>query len=580
MLFLTTLNLNKNELQNVVIQNLATDPATGALGQIIFNTTAKKLKQFNGTNWETVGSELAPATGTTLGGVMIPDNGGLTLQADGSLSVTVPTDNNFTTVLKNKLDDIEADAEVNIIETVTVNNTALVPDANRIVKIYTIESAAFTDDSTSTPNSPIKVTLTKGDTTTIVGNIPKVSSSSAGVAPKGAAVSTQSQTTKFLREDGTWAAPSYTNGGDYVKKDGTTAMTGALNLNSHKVTNVTDPTSNQDAATKKYVDDLISGLGTVLDFKGTVNTVGNLPTTGVKVGDVYIVTANSSEYVATAISPSVTWEKFGESIDLSAYLKKSDLATSTGTGTTTAMTQKATTDALALKAPLASPALTGTPTAPTASTGTNTTQLATTAFVQQELTNNEEVFIIEYGTNSAEAATAFDAAVSAGKAIFCKYTNGALCPLMLVAGAGYHFALSTMTSTGALAQTTRLSASVTPGTGIVWSTTAGSVLAPLDSPAFTSTPTAPTATAGTNTTQIATTAFVQTAVSNIVKTVTGTISTSATSATVSFTGTLINAFAKMGTEEVVVDKTINSASVVFSTTAAPSSAITCVVVYY
>ena len=40
-----------------------------------------------------------------------------------------------------------------------------------------------------------------------------------------------------------------------------------------------------------------------------------------------------------------------------------------------------TTAALALKAPLASPALTGTPTAPTATAGTNTTQLATTAFV-------------------------------------------------------------------------------------------------------------------------------------------------------------------------------------------------------
>jgi hypothetical protein len=37
---------------------------------------------------------------------------------------------------------------------------------------------------------------------------------------------------------------------------------------------------------------------------------------------------------------------------------------------------------LSLKAPLASPALTGTPTAPTAGAGTNTTQIATTAFVQ------------------------------------------------------------------------------------------------------------------------------------------------------------------------------------------------------
>jgi hypothetical protein len=40
---------------------------------------------------------------------------------------------------------------------------------------------------------------------------------------------------------------------------------------------------------------------------------------------------------------------------------------------------------LALKAPLASPTLTGTPLAPTAASGTNTTQIATTEFVQTEL---------------------------------------------------------------------------------------------------------------------------------------------------------------------------------------------------
>lgn len=44
-------------------------------------------------------------------------------------------------------------------------------------------------------------------------------------------------------------------------------------------------------------------------------------------------------------------------------------------------------DELALKAPLASPALTGTPTAPTATAGTNTTQIATTAFVVAERSN-------------------------------------------------------------------------------------------------------------------------------------------------------------------------------------------------
>jgi len=44
-------------------------------------------------------------------------------------------------------------------------------------------------------------------------------------------------------------------------------------------------------------------------------------------------------------------------------------------------------EALGFKASTASPALTGVPTAPTAAVGTNTTQLATTAFVNAEIAN-------------------------------------------------------------------------------------------------------------------------------------------------------------------------------------------------
>jgi len=49
--------------------------------------------------------------------------------------------------------------------------------------------------------------------------------------------------------------------------------------------------------------------------------------------------------------------------------------------------------------------------------------------------------------------------------------------------------------------------------------------APLDSPELTGTPTAPTATAGTNTTQVATTAFVSTAVSNLIDSAPGALDT-------------------------------------------------------
>ena len=58
------------------------------------------------------------------------------------------------------------------------------------------------------------------------------------------------------------------------------------------------------------------------------------------------------------------------------------------TGTLSAQTDLQT--ALNLKANIASPTFTGTPTAPTAAVGTNTTQLATTEFVQSAITNTNE----------------------------------------------------------------------------------------------------------------------------------------------------------------------------------------------
>lgn len=57
--------------------------------------------------------------------------------------------------------------------------------------------------------------------------------------------------------------------------------------------------------------------------------------------------------------------------------------------------------ALALKAPLASPALTGTPTAPTAISGTSTTQIATTAYVRGEVSKE----ILYFYQQSVSAAT-------------------------------------------------------------------------------------------------------------------------------------------------------------------------------
>ena len=122
-----------------------------------------------------------------------------------------------------------------------------------------VNSAAFTDDSTNKAASPVKMTLTRAgsDSVTIVGNIPKVSSSSAGVAPKGAAVSTQSQSTKFLREDGSWAAPSYptvNNASLTLKGAGTTVTTFTANASTNQSLDIvagTNVTITPDATNHK-----------------------------------------------------------------------------------------------------------------------------------------------------------------------------------------------------------------------------------------------------------------------------------------------------------------------------------------
>lgn len=55
MRYVTSINLLQNELQNAVIQVLATDPANGKMGQIYYNSANKALMQYDGAKWNRVG---------------------------------------------------------------------------------------------------------------------------------------------------------------------------------------------------------------------------------------------------------------------------------------------------------------------------------------------------------------------------------------------------------------------------------------------------------------------------------------------------------------------------------------------
>ncbi|KDZ01091.1 phage tail fiber repeat family protein, partial [Escherichia coli 2-474-04_S4_C2] len=194
-------------------------------------------------------------------------------------------------------------------------------------------------------------------------------------------------------------------------------------------------------------------------------------------------------------------------------------------------------NALALKAPLASPALTGIPTAPTAAQGTNNTQIANTAFVKAAITA-----LINGAPGTLDTLKEIAAAIN-NDPNFSTTINNALAlkaPLASPALTGIPTAPTAAQGTNntQIANTAFVKAAITalingaPGTLDTlkeiaaainndpnYSTTINNALAlkaPLASPALTGVPTAPTAAQGTNNTQIATTAYVRAAISALV----------------------------------------------------------------
>jgi hypothetical protein len=87
--FLTNLDLQKNELQNATIQNLATAPASPVQGQIYYDTVADAIKVWDGAAWDTLGTGSGTVTAVTGTGA-ISSTGGTTPEisiADGTTSV-------------------------------------------------------------------------------------------------------------------------------------------------------------------------------------------------------------------------------------------------------------------------------------------------------------------------------------------------------------------------------------------------------------------------------------------------------------------------------------------------------------
>ena len=58
-LFLVNIDMHGNEIQNVVLQPLATAPANPTVGRIYYDTTESMLKTYDGTQWSSVGAVIS-----------------------------------------------------------------------------------------------------------------------------------------------------------------------------------------------------------------------------------------------------------------------------------------------------------------------------------------------------------------------------------------------------------------------------------------------------------------------------------------------------------------------------------------
>ena len=143
-------------------------------------------------------------------------------------------------------------------------------------------------------------------------------------------------------------------------------LTTAISDHNAQTTNVHGIANTANLATQTYVNSAVSSLAnTAVETYVPISDVGNADG---------VAPLDANTQISTTYLANVTKAFVG-------------LGNVDNTSDTNKPISTATQSALDLKAPLASPTLTGTPTAPTATSSTNTTQIATTAFVKTALDN-------------------------------------------------------------------------------------------------------------------------------------------------------------------------------------------------
>ena len=151
--FLVDINLNQNELQNGVIQNLASDPNNAVAGQVYFNTQSNKFRVYNGTSWDEMGTGTGEGTVTSVA---------IANAADGGLTVSGSPVTSSGTINIGHSNVLSSDVTTSGVYPVKIDKNGHITEVGTAIDFgsyATLASPAFT----GTPTAP---TATAGTNTT------------------------------------------------------------------------------------------------------------------------------------------------------------------------------------------------------------------------------------------------------------------------------------------------------------------------------------------------------------------------------------------------------------------------------
>lgn len=98
------------------------------------------------------------------------------------------------------------------------------------------------------------------------------------------------------------------DGANFIKRDGTVAMTGTLNMGSQLISSLSTPSASGDAATKGYVDTQIGALNSLFDAKPSAKaaSTGNITVSnpGTAIFDGITLSANDILYLRAQTAPA------------------------------------------------------------------------------------------------------------------------------------------------------------------------------------------------------------------------------------------------------------------------------------